>query len=266
MEQGYAINHDYDCIDRESFDEVRRRRTRWSRDVREAKRGAEGVARRGSGVFAERRARGVSRPRYHAVRAAACRCRSRPPICSCAVITTSGGLGKLAAFVTPRSARRRRTSGDRLAHGRRQQFARGFLDGRQPAERPVRERIPQGGHRHDVPDAARWKYESRRRANFSSAKSTTCTRRPSHVAKLPYVDPARIYLGGHSTGGTLALLVAEIGGRFAGGVRLRAGRRRWNALSGIARAAGLSLDARSGELRLRSPLHWLAAISTRQPT
>ena len=34
------------------------------------------------------------------------------------------------------------------------------------------------------------------------------------VARLPYVDPAQIYLGGHSTGGTLALLVAESSGRF----------------------------------------------------
>lgn len=30
-----------------------------------------------------------------------------------------------------------------------------------------------------------------------------------YAAKLPWVDPNRIYLGGHSTGGTLALLVAE---------------------------------------------------------
>jgi dienelactone hydrolase len=30
-----------------------------------------------------------------------------------------------------------------------------------------------------------------------------------HAAKLPWVDPQRIYLGGHSTGGTLALLAAE---------------------------------------------------------
>lgn len=29
-----------------------------------------------------------------------------------------------------------------------------------------------------------------------------------HVAELPYVDATRIYLGGHSTGGTLAMLVA----------------------------------------------------------
>ena len=34
------------------------------------------------------------------------------------------------------------------------------------------------------------------------------------LAKQPYVDPARIYLGGHSTGGTLALLVAESTDRF----------------------------------------------------
>ncbi|MDB6080236.1 MAG: hypothetical protein JWO82_3983 [Akkermansiaceae bacterium] len=31
----------------------------------------------------------------------------------------------------------------------------------------------------------------------------------AHAAKLPWVDPKRIYLGGHSTGGTLALLTAE---------------------------------------------------------
>lgn len=34
------------------------------------------------------------------------------------------------------------------------------------------------------------------------------------LAQQPYVDPARIYLGGHSTGGTLALLTAETSGRF----------------------------------------------------
>jgi hypothetical protein len=36
-----------------------------------------------------------------------------------------------------------------------------------------------------------------------------------YLAQLPYVDPTRIYLGGHSTGGTLVLLVAECSGRFA---------------------------------------------------
>ena len=36
------------------------------------------------------------------------------------------------------------------------------------------------------------------------------------LAKQPYVDPKRIYLGGHSTGGTLALLVAQCSSRFRG--------------------------------------------------
>jgi alpha/beta superfamily hydrolase len=35
-----------------------------------------------------------------------------------------------------------------------------------------------------------------------------------YLEKQPYVDPQRIYLGGHSTGGTLALLVAESSDRF----------------------------------------------------
>jgi dipeptidyl aminopeptidase/acylaminoacyl peptidase len=35
-----------------------------------------------------------------------------------------------------------------------------------------------------------------------------------YLASLPYVDSTRIYLGGHSTGGTLALLAAESSNRF----------------------------------------------------
>jgi acetyl esterase/lipase len=35
-----------------------------------------------------------------------------------------------------------------------------------------------------------------------------------YLAKLDYVDASRIYLGGHSTGGTLALLVAEMPNKF----------------------------------------------------
>jgi acetyl esterase/lipase len=35
-----------------------------------------------------------------------------------------------------------------------------------------------------------------------------------YLSKLDYVDPHRIYLGGHSTGGTLALLTAESTDRF----------------------------------------------------
>jgi alpha/beta superfamily hydrolase len=37
-----------------------------------------------------------------------------------------------------------------------------------------------------------------------------------YLASLPYVDSQRIYLGGHSTGGTLVMLVAESTKRFRG--------------------------------------------------
>ena len=46
------------------------------------------------------------------------------------------------------------------------------------------------------------------------------------LAKQPYVDPARIYLGGHDTGGTLVLLVAECSDRFRARVLVRPGGRR----------------------------------------
>jgi hypothetical protein len=35
-----------------------------------------------------------------------------------------------------------------------------------------------------------------------------------YLAAQPYVDPGRVYLGGHSTGGTLVMLAAEMSDRF----------------------------------------------------
>jgi dienelactone hydrolase len=77
------------------------------------------------------------------------------------------------------------------------------------------------------------------------------------LARQPYVDPARIYLGGHSTGGTLALLVAASSNDFRatfsfGPVHTPA-------------AYGESMmpyDAsREGELALRSPVQWLDLVT-----
>lgn len=41
-----------------------------------------------------------------------------------------------------------------------------------------------------------------------------------YLKSLDYIDPKRIYLGGHSTGGTLSLLVSESTGIFAGVISL----------------------------------------------
>jgi len=80
------------------------------------------------------------------------------------------------------------------------------------------------------------------------------------LERQEYVDAKRIYLGGHSTGGTLALLVAEISSRFRavfsyGPVNDVAG---YGADSGF-----LPFDLRNRqEVRLRSPGYWLASVQS----
>ena len=75
------------------------------------------------------------------------------------------------------------------------------------------------------------------------------------LAKQPYVDPDRIYLGGHSTGGTLALLTAEMRNPF----------RAVFAFGPAAHIAGYGRDLfpvdfnaiSELEARVRSPAYWL---------
>lgn len=78
-----------------------------------------------------------------------------------------------------------------------------------------------------------------------------------YLAKQEYVDPDRIYLGGHSTGGTLVLLVAEVPNRFRavfsfGPVEDITG------YGGRFTEAVNTADAR--EVELRSPGKWLHSI------
>jgi alpha/beta superfamily hydrolase len=82
-----------------------------------------------------------------------------------------------------------------------------------------------------------------------------------HLARLPYVDPAQIYLAGHSTGGTLALLVAQLSTRFAAVLALgpAADVRDYGATfgNGIEWRALLNAD---DEVALRSPGRWMGSI------
>jgi dienelactone hydrolase len=80
-----------------------------------------------------------------------------------------------------------------------------------------------------------------------------------YVASLPYVDSTRIYLGGHSSGGTLALLVAE-----AAPTRFRAVFS-FGPVADAGRYAGFIPSlADDAEARVRSPGRFLWAI--RSPT
>lgn len=76
------------------------------------------------------------------------------------------------------------------------------------------------------------------------------------LAKQDFVDPKRIYLGGHSTGGTMAMLVAECSDRF----------RAVFAFGPVANAAAYGQDrvvfdtTNEKEVELRAPILWLHCI------
>ena len=80
------------------------------------------------------------------------------------------------------------------------------------------------------------------------------------LAKQPYVDAKRIYLGGHSTGGTMALLVAEQTDKF----------RAVFALGAVDDVAGYGADSgflpidinNEKEVEIRSPIHWLQNVKS----
>jgi dipeptidyl aminopeptidase/acylaminoacyl peptidase len=78
------------------------------------------------------------------------------------------------------------------------------------------------------------------------------------LRKQPHVDPQRIYLGGHSTGGTLALLVAECSDQF----------RAVFSFGPVSDVFGYGPEYRPfsvadpKELQLRSPGRWLHSIKS----
>ena len=79
-----------------------------------------------------------------------------------------------------------------------------------------------------------------------------------YLRSLPIVDPDRIILGGHSTGGTLALLVAESTDLFCAVVS-------FGPVARVTDYGGLTWPfdpTDTKEVKLRSPLYFLDAIST----
>lgn len=79
-----------------------------------------------------------------------------------------------------------------------------------------------------------------------------------YLESRPEIDPKRIYLGGHSTGGTLALLAAQMGGGF----------RSVFSFGPVADVAGYGSDSgflpfdldNRQEVKLRSPGYWLSSL------
>jgi dipeptidyl aminopeptidase/acylaminoacyl peptidase len=81
-----------------------------------------------------------------------------------------------------------------------------------------------------------------------------------YLAGQPFVDPERIYLGGHSTGGTLVLLVAASSDRF----------RAVFSFGPVDDVSGYGLNSEylpfntwnRSEIQLRSPIRWLHSIQS----
>lgn len=80
-----------------------------------------------------------------------------------------------------------------------------------------------------------------------------------HLARQPWVDAQQVYLGGHSTGGTLALLAAESSDRFAGVFAFGAVARPEDYGPSLVPAGFDRLDPQ--ERRVRSPIFWLRDLS-----
>jgi acetyl esterase/lipase len=81
----------------------------------------------------------------------------------------------------------------------------------------------------------------------------------SYLSKLPYVDPTHIYLGGHSTGGTLVLLAAEMPNRFRAVFSF--GPVPDISVHRPAHRAAVNMADRK-EIELRSPGKWLHSIQS----
>ncbi|GAB6141485.1 hypothetical protein JCM14076_22140 [Methylosoma difficile] len=81
------------------------------------------------------------------------------------------------------------------------------------------------------------------------------------LSALPYVDADHIYLGGHSTGGTLALLVAEYSNRFRAVFAFGPIDTINNYGSDIL-PVDLTANSSADEIKLRSPIYWLDGISS----
>lgn len=80
-----------------------------------------------------------------------------------------------------------------------------------------------------------------------------------HLARLAYVDPTQIHLGGHSTGGTLALLTAESSGRFKAVFAFGPVAEVNRYPPSVVPVNFTQYEER--EIKLRSPIHWLSGIS-----
>jgi acetyl esterase/lipase len=252
-EDGYMIVARFDCIDKNSWDTVERAKAEVAGMLAKAERETKEAAARTTQSLAEARrgfqtSLGVSA--------------SGPPLPEPPARLfvrsdyDSPGVGKLPAWVTPdpRDGEKHAaivwiTGGESNSLG--DFWITGTADNDQSAS-PFR----QAGMIMMFPTLRGGNTNSGRKEFFLGEVDDVIAA-GRHAASLPYVD--RVFLGGHSTGGTLVLLTAETSGFFAGVF----------AFGPVTDPQGygpdlLPFDLDAGDPReheLRSPIHWLHGIS-----
>jgi pimeloyl-ACP methyl ester carboxylesterase len=261
FEQGYAINRRFDCIDRHSYETVQRqnaaneqaRKEREEREEREARSAMQAVrsgpalsvAREGFVTAVAMPASGAPLP-------------APPPELFVRSDYRNPQGRMLAAYVTPDPRDGEKHPAIVWLTGGDSNSLDDFWTEGAPANDQSASAYRKAGIVMMFPTLRGGNTDTGRK-EFMFGEVDDVVAAAGHLAGLPYVDAQHVYLGGHSTGGTLALLTAEASTRFNAVFA-------FGALSRVDRYP-LSLAPDFGALdlresRLRSPIDWLDGITT----
>lgn len=260
MEAGYEINRRYDCIDRASYDAIAAQQQAWEQQRSNAVAQArEQLAAQGASAFAQARYGYQTQIAVHDPKPLPL---PEPPASLFVRSDYQNAQNyTLAGFMSPDPKDGRRhpaiiwlTGGD--SNTLSDFWTRG-PDSNDQSASPLRE----AGLIVMFP-TLRGGNGGRSAKEYFFGEVDDVLSAAEQLARIRYVDPEQIYLGGHSSGGTLALLVAAMDPRF----------RAVFALGPVASVdryprALVPVDFANYdplELRLRSPIEWLGSIQ--QPT
>jgi hypothetical protein len=256
MEKGYTVSVRFGCIENKSWEEVERANQRVAEMIAQAEREVKEAAARPPESLS------AARQGFHtSIRAPASGTPlPTPPRPLFVRSDYTGGEGRtLAAFVTPDPQDGERHPAIIWITGGDSSTLEDFWSEGPPDNDQSASAFRKAGVVMMFP-TLRGGNTDRGQKEFFFGEVDDIHAAANHLAKLSYVDPARLYLGGHSTGGTLALLTAETGGRF---IAVFA----FGPVSSVDRYPNSyfpmdspGIDRR--EVELRSPGKWTAALST----
>lgn len=260
MEDGYDINRQYDCIDKASFQTAQAQKKAWQdaqgAQADQARADQAAKAPLTSQTLAQARQGFVTQVAYLDERPLPL---PNPPASEFVRMDYTGSNGKkLPAFVTPASRDGKRYPAILWLTGGDTHSLDNFWTPGPPANDQTASAFRRAGVVMMFP-VLRGGNAAGGHKQFFYGEVDDVLAAAQALARLPQVDPAHVYLGGHSTGGTLALLAAAAGGDF-------------RAIFALGPAADvrdygpsvIPIDFRQlppQEAKLRSPVRWLHGIT-----